>query len=375
MGVDDRRDHSFTVPKQLRPRSTNPSACLGCHKDKDSKWHNKFVDRLFTRAPIKTTAKTDWTAVNEDSRRLDLLSVRGLAASANDINLAPIIRATMIEQLANFPSRVAFEVAVSALEDKDPMIRRAAVSSLGFLPAAERWSLLSGLVDDDSRSVRFDVAATMANVVAQLPLADQEKLNTLLSEYRDSLSHTLDSPNTQLGLANLEMWLGNFEGAEKHFEAALNLSPGFVPALLNFAEYQRLSDKETESKKLLLKSLEVAPDSAGAQHAYGLYLVRQKKMEEAISYLQIAATIETAQPRYAYVYAVGLDNIGSTDEAIAVLKGADERWPNQIDILSLLLMYAEKLNQLDDHLTYLSKLSAIAPASPLVKRLIQNYQR
>lgn len=135
-----------------------------------------------------------------------------------------------------------------------------------------------------------------------------------------------------------------------------------------------MNGKEAETGKLLVKALAVASDSAGAQHAYGLHLIREKKINEAISYLKIAATIETAQPRYAYVYAVALDSTGSTGRAVDVLQAADERWPNQMDILNLLLMYAEKLNQLDKHLAYLSRLAAIAPASPLVKRLIQNYQ-
>ena len=374
MSVDDRRDHSFVVPKQLRQQSTNPSACLGCHQDKDTDWHNRSVKTLFSKAPLKTQPDSDWSVVNERSRSFDFLSVRGLARSADNVELAPIIRATMLEQLANFPSRVTLAVATSALKSKEPMVRRAAVSSLGFLPAAERWSLLSALADDDRRSVRFEVAAIMADVIVQLPGAEQIELKKLISEYRDSLSLALDSPGAQLALADLDVWSGDLTGAEKHFQAALDLSPGFVPALLNYAEFQRRNGKEQETEKLLAKSLQIAPDSAGAQHAYGLYLIRQKQDDVAITHLQTAATIETALPRYAYVYAVALDNTGLTDKAMVVLKEADERWPNQMDILNLLLMYAEKLNQLESNLGYLSRLSAIAPASPLVRRLIQNYQ-
>lgn len=158
MGVDGRRDHGFVIPKQLRPQSTNPSACLGCHQDKDLNWHNRSVNRLFSKAPIKVEADPDWSVANESSRRFDMLSVRGLAAGAADVHLAPIIRATLIQQLSNFPSRLTLEVLTSALQNEEPMIRRGAASSLGFLPAADRWSLLAPLADDESRSVRFDVA-------------------------------------------------------------------------------------------------------------------------------------------------------------------------------------------------------------------------
>lgn len=379
MGVDDRRDHSFVVPNLVTTVSEQESTCSSCHKDKSPQWINKSIQSMATGSSDKMplaniTSSNHWSFANQRSREFDSLSVDDVSRHIADESLPTIIRATLIEQLANFPSRVSLDVAAKALTHKDPMIRRAAVGSLGFLPAPDRWFLLQPLADDKSRSVRFAVAAAMINGFDQLPPSNKKKLEALLLEYQASLALSLDSPSTQMAMAYLSVALGKHRQAEHHYQKALDISPGFVPALLNYAEFLRASGRNLELQKHLIKAIKIAPDSAGAQHAYGLHLVRQKQVSEAIPHLRKAATIDNAQPRFSYVYAVALDSIGSTDSAIIHLKTADQRWPNQIDILNTLLLYADKQNQLASHLPYLSKLSALSPSSPLVKKLLQKYQ-
>ncbi len=211
----------------------------------------------------------------------------------------------------------------------------------------------------------------MIDVLPELSSADRLALSALANEYKQALMLSQDSPSTQIALANLAMQQNKLSDAEQHYRHALRISPGFVPALLNFADFLRVTGHNQEAANHLLKALKVAPDSAGAQHAYGLHLVREKRVQDAIPYLKIAATIEDAQPRFSYVYAVALDSIGATGQALAHLKASDQRWPNQIDTLNTLLMYADKQNQLTEHMQYLSRLSALSPASPLVRQLMQ----
>ena len=365
MGVDDRRDHSFVVPRQLTENATTPSPCTDCHKAQSRNWINKS---------IKVIAKDHWSTANTQSRNFDMQSVRGLATHAADQSLAPIVRASLIEQLANYPSRFTLEAVTRALTNTDPMIRGSAIAALGFLPAADRWTLLEPFANDESKSVRFQVAATMADALPALPEATRDQLAGLISEYKQALKITEDSPATQIAQANLAMQQNQLLEAEQHFQRALQISPGFVPALLNFAEFLRNTNRNAASEQHLQKALSIAPDSAGAQHAWGLHLVRQQRIEDALPFLRIAATIADAQPRFSYVFAVALDSIGATDQALSHLKASDQRWPNQIDTLNALLIYADKQNELASHMQYLSKLSALSPSSPLVRRLMQKYQ-
>jgi tetratricopeptide (TPR) repeat protein len=214
----------------------------------------------------------------------------------------------------------------------------------------------------------------MADALPALPETTRDQLAGLISEYKQALKITEDNPATQIAQANLAMQQNQLLEAEQHFQRALQISPGFVPALLNFAEFLRNTNRNAASEQHLQKALSIAPDSAGAQHAWGLHLVRQQRIEDALPFLKIAATIADAQPRFSYVYAVALDSIGATDQALSHLKASDQRWPNQIDTLNALLIYADKQNELASHMQYLSKLSALSPSSPLVRRLMQKYQ-
>jgi hypothetical protein len=52
MGIDQRRDHSFRIP---RPSANvalgTPNACSGCHTDRSAAWTVKEVDRLWGAHP------------------------------------------------------------------------------------------------------------------------------------------------------------------------------------------------------------------------------------------------------------------------------------------------------------------------------------
>ncbi len=44
MGVDDRRDHSFKIPRpDLSSTFNTPNACVSCHKDKSNEWAKSNV--------------------------------------------------------------------------------------------------------------------------------------------------------------------------------------------------------------------------------------------------------------------------------------------------------------------------------------------
>lgn len=39
MGVDDRRDHSFKIPRpDISEQFNTPNACISCHENKDNQW-------------------------------------------------------------------------------------------------------------------------------------------------------------------------------------------------------------------------------------------------------------------------------------------------------------------------------------------------
>lgn len=371
MQVDDRRDHNFNIPRPgLSLELGVPNACVSCHDQKQNSWASKEL-LMWGVNPIAD----HWSKLKYRAQLSDVLVTLPLTNIVKDGALPDIISASLLQQLSNMPTRASINVAQSKLNDPSPLIRRAAVIALQALSAESRWQLLSSHLKDDSRSVRYQIAETLADVLLQLPIEKQTELSVLINEYRDTLNVTSDSPITQLAIATLEFKLGNNQESEKAYIQALRIEPNFLPALLNLADFYRGLSQGIKSKELYKRALKIAPDSAVTWHSYGLFLIRQKEYEKSLSYLKMATEQTDSLPRYAYVYAIALDNNKQTNEAIKVLVRANEQWPNQYDLLMTLVSYLEKTGNITNVLQYVSALTAIAPDDQNVKKLFNRYNK
>ena len=370
MGVDNRRDHSFTIPRPgLSQLLGVPNACTTCHKDKDNNWAMAVFKQWRLDA-----APDHWGVLNQRGRDLDRLAAEPIAAAVLDSRNTTIVRATLMSQLAALPSRTTITTAQRLLQEADPLLRRAAVTAVRSLPGPVRWQLLAPLMTDPSPQVRFEVAAALAELWLTLSKPQREALTGLIADYRNLLAPTLDSPASQLALASLELALGNRAQALRAYQQALAISPGFVPALLSLSEFYRAEAAPEKSYELLRQALAIAPDSATVQHLYGLHLIRAKNYQQALAYLQRATELADAQPRHAYVYAVALDSTGQTKQAIKVLQQANRRWPNQYDLLLTLVLYKDKTGSLTGLHALLTTLRQIAPQSPQLRQLLQKHK-
>jgi tetratricopeptide (TPR) repeat protein len=370
MLVDERRDHKFGVPNPaVSEKLGTPNACNGCHKGTTGAW---AVGALagWLKEPLNTDAYSELVAA---ARLGDPVTTRGVIAAVADESSSAILKATLLEQLSVFPSRVSAEAAANYLMDENPLVRSGAIRSLRGAPSQLRWQLLSPLIEDPVKSVRMEVAISLSTMPSDIPLEDIGSFVSLMNEYRGSLSKSIDMPSTQTSLGILELNLGDPLKAEQAYEGALRIEPNYIPAMLNLADLYRATNREAMAVPLLQSALEVAPDSGAAQFSYGLSLVRQREYETAIPYLRAATERQDSQPRYAYVYAIALDSVSRTDEALVFLNQANKDWPNQYDLLVTEVRYMEKQGRTDGILVLISKLSQIAPGSPEVKRLIGQY--
>jgi predicted CXXCH cytochrome family protein len=375
MSVDSRRDHGFTVPDPALSRQTgSPIACENCHQAEIKTSANWAFDQM-KKWRLSPAGPDHWGYLNHRVSRGDVLVSPEIRDLIVENKLPAIIEASLLSGLASMPSTVSVALAQVKLTSESPLERRAAVASVRNMPVRWRWKFLAPLLEDENRSVRFILAEVLADTLVHLPAASQEKLKSLLDEYRSMLALSADTPTGQLALASLELNLGNLVAAENALRRALEIEPNYVPALINMADYFRESNQEEKVESLLRRALNTAPDSGAAQHSYGLFLVRQKDYRNALTHLKIAMSRDDAHPRYAFVYAVALDSQGKTRQALEVLEQASLHWPNQYDLLLTRISYLEKLGDTDSVLPVLSRLSAIAPDSPAVRTLVGKYVR
>ncbi len=343
MGVDARRDHSFRVPEpELTTQLDSPNACNRCHTDQDAEWasnaiHAWYPDRKprYPHAPIFAAARANRPE-----------AVSGLAAIANNPDQPEILRATAIQESGRFPSEEALPFLQSQLEAESPLMRAAAVFALEFLPPVNRYALLQPLITDPSKLVRMTVAARLIEVnPQQLSGNGQGELRSLQQEYLDWLKLNGDTPESLLSLGVFLAGQGQMENAERAYRQALRISPGFIPALLNLADLYRQNGMDAQGATLLLQAVTMAPESPVAQHAYGLLLVRQKRLQDALPYLQQAAELDPGEPRYAYVYGVALWETGHRKPAIQVLEDAWQRQPGNPELQAALQAYYQQLEK------------------------------
>lgn len=340
MVVDDRHDHSFRVPEpQLTLELGTPNTCNQCHTDQDPAWAVAALKNW----GVSTQTRAVHAAMFARARRGDSGVQPDLLALANDQSRPAIIRATATLETGNFPSQELMQAIQAQLSSDDALVRAAAVRSLDWLPAPQSYSIIQPLMTDPVKSVRMEVARQLAELpVAQLPPEYALELNTLRSEYLQSLELNSDMPESQMSMGIHYAAIGDPVAAEAAYRRAIKLSPAFVPAMLNLADLYRANGMDVQAEPLIDKAIILSPQDPAAFHAKGLLQVRQGKLDEAVPNLRQAAELDPLNTRYVYVYAVALYESGAHDQAVATLESALILQPGSRELVSALASYYQQ---------------------------------
>lgn len=328
MGVDERRDHGFRIPRpDLTVATGAPNACNGCHTDRDATWAAAALRGPLSSAaaerPQFATALAAGRAGNANRELLD---------TAVDPAFPPIVRATALSLLRAPGTREASEAVRAGLGDPDPLVRIGALRALDVLPVEARLEAAATLLDDPVRGVRIEAALALAGFRDLLAVEDARHFARAAREYREAFAHTANRPESHAALGSFELASGNAAAAARHFEAALRLDPGFLPARLNYADVLRRLGEDARAGDVLREGLARHPDDAALRHAYGLYLVRAGDTDAALASLRRAVELEPSSSRYTYVLAVALHSLGEPQQALSLLERAQQDFPFDYDI-------------------------------------------
>jgi Tfp pilus assembly protein PilF len=350
-----------------------PNACNDCHEDKSAEWAAQAIEGWYglNRKGFRNYAEAVHAAWTD---QLDAASL--LAAVAADRNAPAFARASALTELGSRVSPSNISVARNGLSDPDPMVRIGALDMLEGLPGTQLWPVLSPLLSDSSRGVRVRAASLLADVpAASQPAADRERFKRAAAEFIAAQRLNADRPEARATLGNFYARQGLTTDAETEYKAALRLSPHYAPSAVNLADLYGHLGKESEGESVLRASLALAPHDAGLHHALGLVLVRLKRPDEALEELHRAAELEPDQPRYAYVYAVGLHSAGRGGDAMAALKGNLARHPGDRDTLLALISFSRDAGDVPTALEYAEQLARIEPTNRELATLIETLRR
>ena len=334
MVVDDRRDHSFRIPRpDLTETVGSPNACSGCHADRDAAWATAAVDEW--RGPDAPPRGPHFATAIDASRHgfanADLLEV------ISNPEYPGIARATAISQLTQpFGSR-DFGALEAELGSPDALIKIAALRQIRSLPPELRLRMPGArLLNDSIRGVRIEAALTYAGMSDLLPIEEARAWPNAEAELRDTFMSLANRPESLAVLAAFELDQQNVAEAVSLYEQALRMEPRSVTVRANLADVLRRLGEEGRAEDILREGLALDTANATLHHALGLSLVRSGESEAALVELRQAADFEPDNARYVYVLGVALNSLGRQPEAVRVLRDARDRFDEDFDIAMVL---------------------------------------
>jgi len=310
-----------------------------------------------------------WSETIAAARRGAADAEARLTALVADAATPAIVRATAVRLLAARPSATVIPTITTAAGDVDPLLRLAAVDAADGADPDTLLAVAVPRLDDPLRAVRLHAAAASAAIPpGRLDAATTSARQRAIDDYRASELANADRPETWLDLGLLETKLGHADKAEEAFARAIRVAPWFVPGYVNLADLYRAIGRDGEGETLLRRAVAIAPDSADAHHALGLWLVRQKRSDDALAEFARAAELRP-DVRFAYVFGVALHSAGKTDRAIEVLQAAYDRHPGDHQLLVALVTIERDAGKLDDAKKHADALVALMPDDDGAKRL------
>lgn len=338
MQNDSRHDHSFLIPRpELSVAYAVPNACNKCHTDKDARWAVNVLENAgrITRG----AADQHWSGrlAAATATRSYATTMDALQELAADSAVPAIIRGTAAGrlQVGDSPdTRLLFSKLTASTE---PLLRLGAGIGLQNSDPALAVAFAPALLNDPVRAVRISGAQALAGIdPALLPTGSNPNMQTAIAEYLAAQEVNNDRPESHVNIGNLRRIQGRLDLAEPAYQQALALNPSFVPAYANLADLYREQNRESEAEATLRRGLSVIPNDAYLHHALGLSLVRQNRFDDALPELQVAANSSDAEPRFALVYALGLDRVGRTPDAAEYLQLALQRFKGDQELANAL---------------------------------------
>jgi predicted CXXCH cytochrome family protein len=372
MIVHARHDHGLRVPRpDIAAAVGAPDACTRCHAERTAAWAAKAIAGWYpagrqTRPHFATTLQAGRTAAADAGRLLDAL--------IRDAREPPIARATALALSRDQAEPIAPATLRQAAMDDSVLVRAAAPRALPAMPSATLLQAIAPLLDDRIRGVRVEAARALAGLGPQLALPQRASLASATQELLAAELTDADRPEAHLNIGLLQVREGQAAAAEDAYRTALRLDPRFVPALVNWADLDRMRGQDAAAEDKLRQAVAAEPDNADAWHALGLTLVRRRAMPDAMAALRRAYELAPENARYAYVYAVGLNGTGDPAQALAVLEQAQRRHPGDRELLTAAIAIARDSGDRPAALRYARALAAVDPQDRALRQLIEQWE-
>jgi len=372
MIVDQRRDHSFLIPRpDVSLKIGTPDACTKCHNDKSLQWSADTFEKWYGKKDDLTYGEIIY-----EGRRGNPKYSEEVAKLCINKNQPAMYRATALRVLENYPGTTSQEAIKVALKDKSPLVRSSALLSLNIFPQQEQIHLTIPYLDDQIKTVRLSAIRTLSRIPKENFTSNQfQKLQKSIPEYNEAELVNDDRPESYFNLAILETYQGNYRKADSLYNLAIELDSLNSFFYINYADLYRAMGNDNQSEKILIKALQVSPNSSDVYLALGLLYSRQNKPQESLAALENAIISNEENTYSRYVYAIALNSNGKIKEAIKQLNIAYELNPYDRDVVYALTTISRDLGDNKAALKYARELKLLLPDDPTISQLILQLER
>jgi len=338
MGVDDRRDHSFKIPRpDLSLTFNTPNACTSCHEDKSNQWASDTLENWHGKAKIVLPSKQLLMMLNNGQA----VSLEQHLSILTDEKLDVISRATAIGLLSYTTQTISVDALMPYLTHSEPLFRINAASVATLMPPADKVKVLTPLLSDDYKSVR--VAAARSLVTSELSSTNKKIFDQAFKELMQA--NTINSWRGE-GAANqgvLAIEMNKLTDAEKSFKTSIKIEPYFEASYINLADIYRAQQRPFQVASVLKKGIENNPKSAALHYSYGLHFVREKKIEIGLPLFEKSMELSPDDPQYAYTFVLAMDGAGQSRQALTKLRTLIINYQDIAQLKELGLYLSQKL--------------------------------
>ncbi|RYD28734.1 MAG: tetratricopeptide repeat protein, partial [Verrucomicrobiaceae bacterium] len=364
-----RHDHSFSIPD---PRLTKelgvPNACNRCHTDKDTEWAIASHKSLFgerpdrpsrTRALLIGSARRGEPAARDGLIKL-LFSDETAAWKATACRL--LVRWVM--------DPVVVQALQARLSDESPLVREAAVRSLGTAVrenAAPVRDALAPLLEDPVRSVR--IAAAWAQV-------DQVDLNSRAGkELVHMLDINADQPTGRMQLAQFAMYRGDNGAAIRQMRKAIEWDPNSPPFHHDLAILLSTSGDARGAVTAIREAIRLDPENAEYQYKLALAQNEAGSTPESIAALEKTVQLDPGHARAWYNLGLARSGANQPREAIAALLKGEAADPSDSSIPYARATIHARLGQKNEALVAANRALRLRPDFAEARQLVQALSR
>jgi len=353
MGVDDRSDHSFKIPRpDLSMQFSTPNACTQCHQDKSNIWARGLVEKWNGKAKPISKTRLNFMKLQNGSfiNRVQHLAI----IEDNDIDA--ITRATALELLGYAKEPVNGQWLAKYINDETDLIRLAATIASVSINLEQRIKLLSPLLADPVKAIR--IAAADALLDSKTAERDLVSFNTAFSELLLATEVSSWRGEGRLKQGMLKFKRHQLQKAEATFKKAIEIDPYFDSSYVNLADLYRILKNNEAAAEVYMEGLKNNPTSAAIHYSYGLHLVRIKRLDLAVDEFVSAMKYAPEDAYYAYTYILALDGQGHTRLALEKLRVLVANYQDYNQLVELGLSLSQKIQDRASYDFFVTKRTA-----------------